>query len=439
MQLTAILVAFLTVALLYVSVRRASGRRRIYLPDALVAATASHTIGAMIIFGQSGTAAATFIVWAALLSFACVSLTTIAVLAISKSTRPTVSAEYFRSRTAYNRAIIGVALANLLIIAMIFSNPAIARLIIATFTATDDTTLLVVRKAITASTEGYMSPGLIKLVRDLISPIVIVAFILSRPRAARSFLLWIAVFLTMAAILIGGQRFPMLMLMAAIALGFIGRRAIEGQARGFKPLQVLKIATPILFLFFLMTSLLGRTNANASGLMKVEGTIVSLLDRAFVTVPREAGQTFHFWSEIGPTWGASWIADLAILLPGAQTTSLSNQLHEMLGGSAQGNSVLFFAADAWLAFGWVGVVIASILFVLLLHSIDRLLWGHRSPRNDAARVVMFLNIPMMYSPFLFVLYGGAVVLPIAIWSAITRKKPGFRKRVFQARRDPSEF
>ncbi len=412
----------------YIAVRRVSGRPAIYTPDAFVFATGSHTIGALIIRGTHETAAIQHISMAAFISFFSAILFTVIVVAVTRPNKPLLISSYFNRDQNYRLALMLVAFANLGIIAGLLLNPAISRLIIAAFFLTDETSLLVVRKAITASTEGYMSPGLIKLVRDVISPIVFVSFILSTPKAHRSTLLWFSVICALVGILIGGQRFPMLLVIVALAIGFNSRLMIDGRQSKFGLKKILLYSVGVLFVFYLMSSLLGRTEEGGTGPEAIWWSVASIFIRIFSTVPLEAEKTFEFWSTIGPTWGLSWLSDLAILLPGKASGSLSSELHQLGGGSAEGNAPLFFAIDAWFAFGWFGVPLASFLFVLLLNTLDTILWTYRSPRNDAARIVLYLNVPLMYSPFLFLLYGGLIVLVIVFWTLITRVIPSSLKQ-----------
>ena len=414
--------SFLCLTLLYVVLRLAALRRAIYLPDALVLATASHSVGAMLLWYQNETDATLFVSYAAFLSYGAVIVCTVTALILSRPYKPLPVLKYFHSSRSYRWALLLATLANLGIVAILFSNPAIAALIIASFTATGDTTLLAARKAITASSEGYMSPGLIKLVRDLIGPIVIVSFILSRPRAYRSIMLWFAVVSSLLAMLIGGQRFPMVMIIVALAMGFFIRQTVEGRKIKLGPKVVGSYAIIILVAFYTMSSLLGRGSEGSFGLESFLWSFTSIFERIFSTIPNEAVKTFPLWSTIGPTGGLSWLSDLSIQLPGAAGATLSNELHQLGGGSAEGNAPLFLAADAWLAFGWIGIPFASLLFVTILHFIDKILWLHRSPRNDAARIVLYLNVPLMYSPFLFLLYGGLVVMPIVAWTLMTRRR-----------------
>jgi hypothetical protein len=45
--------------------------------------------------------------------------------------------------------------------------------------------------------------------------------------------------------------------------------------------------------------------------------------------------------------------------------------------------------------------------------IDVVAVGSNSPLLFAAKIFLFFSIPIMYSPFLFILYGGIVVFTLA--------------------------
>lgn len=408
----------LPLLIIYVLVRRASARSIVYIPDALLMATGSHAVGSLMLLWRNDTEATQFIAAAALFSFYAVALSTIGVLLLTRPCRLRlrIYSVYISRVVSYDIALALIVVLNLGVMAILFSNSGIAALIVSAFTGAVDTNLLDVRKAITASTQGYVFPGLIKLVRDVVSPIAITSFVLSRHNALGSKLLWLSVLCTLCSILIGGQRFPAVLLIVSLVIGLLVRQAIEGEKIKFVSAKNLKYGITVLILFYVMSQLLGRTGDVSGGFAATLWTFTALVERIFIIVPQEAEKTFQFWSAIGPTWGLSWLSDLIILLPGAADTSLSSQLHELGGGSAQGNAPLFFAIDAWLAFGWIGIPLTSLLFVLLFHVIDATLWSYRSPCNDAARIVFYLNVPLMYSPFLFLLYGGIIILPIVGWT-----------------------
>lgn len=396
------------------------GLRRLYLSDAFVLGTASHALGSWILLAESETVASLFISSAAL---ACFAVTVLSVMLFKRKAgdeeRNSLKS-YSSNRIYFKSSLFLVIAINAFILYVILSNPGLSKLIFATITSADEGALLRVRKAITASTEGYMSPGLIKLGRDIISPILIGGFIVRFKYAKRSALLWVAVAITLLAMLVGGQRFPVLLLLITIFACSRARLAIDENVMHLSPRKFVAIGVACLIAFYFLSSSLGRVGNNDGGFNAILWSINSLVDRTLTTVPRESVKTYYFWSEIGPTQGVSWLRDIAVLIPG-QDLAFSNSLHQLAGGSAQGNAPLFYALDAWLAFGWPGVLIAPIFFVVLLNSIDGSLRRYRSPLTDASHIVMFVNVPLMYSPSLFLLYGGIVIIPLCLWSMTIKK------------------
>src|SRR5690606_20817204 len=112
--------------------------------------------------------------------------------------------------------LIVIALNSTILVAILM-NPSIMETIYIYLLSGSEGALLSVRKAITASTGGYMSPGIIKQVRDVISPILISSYIIFDRKYASQFMFWVALAFLIIAIFIGGQRFPIVLLMAMIS------------------------------------------------------------------------------------------------------------------------------------------------------------------------------------------------------------------------------
>lgn len=420
----------------YIAARLQTGRRRIYLPDGFAVMVSVHLIGASILHASLDNSASRFVFEIA--AVAVISTMISGCLIQVVVGRGTERAMAVARRDLSVVAMGVVLLANIGIASLILLNSNIRGLVLAAILYNEET-MLIVRKAITASTEGYMAPGVIKLVRDVSSPIVICAYVLSchaRQRsAAKSPLYWLTLLAVVVAIFVGGQRFPIIVLLCMLMLAFNTK-----WATGMRPSQFLMrtifYAALILAGYAVMSGLLGRTTSDASQLPAPLAAMGSMLERVFVIVPNEAIQSHAFWSPIGPTWGQSWWVDLVTLVPGQKTAlAFSSQLHVVAGGSEQGNAPLFFAADSWLAFGLFGVTFIPVLAMSGLYFLDDVLWTYRSPITDACRYLMMINGQTMYSPFLFLLNGGiavlAVVGAILVASLLhhTRRSP----RVYRAR------
>lgn len=405
----------------YVAARLHSRKRRIYLPDFFIFMLGTHFAGALWINIVNKSISSVFVL--EISSMALISATLVGSLVVSTSREPQRKPgnrlRYAKPKF-FTYGLIATLLVNVSIVALLLSNPAIWNLLIATFVV-DDATLLEVRKAITASTEGYMSPGLIKVFRDILSPIAVSAAIIGSRAGLKSVLLWVTILSIITAVIIGGQRFPMMVLIVMIAVSQVVRKKIHDNELRIRSLRTfLLYGVAGLALFSFLTRILGRGSSEEGPLAAILAPVTGILERVLFIVPNEANRTFFFWHPSGPSYGLSWLSDLATLVPGVSVSTFSSQLHQAGGGSAQGNAPLFFAADSWLAFGHVGVAISAAVFFLLYHFIDRVLWVYLSPLSYATRFLMMLYIPMMYSPFLFLLNGGIFVLPLIVMMIIHR-------------------
>jgi hypothetical protein len=153
--------------------------------------------------------------------------------------------------------------------------------------------------------------------------------------------------------------------------------------------------------------------------------VVALAHRAVIAVPRENTTSFSLWSGNAPALGAGWLTDLSGVLPGTQN-QLSNELAaannlKQNSRSTLGNSPLGLATDVYYNWGWLGLVIVPVLYSLAFGALDIGLTGSNSPLTSASKIFMFFAIPLMYSPFLFILYGGFVVMGILCYVWLLRK------------------
>lgn len=151
---------------------------------------------------------------------------------------------------------------------------------------------------------------------------------------------------------------------------------------------------------------------------------VALAHRAVIAVPRENTVSFYYWSRHKHAFGAGWMTDLAAIRPGTQT-QLANELFTLNwgggAGTVLGDSVLGLADDVYYNAGWFGVILVPALYALLFLLLDIALTASRSPLTSAAKIFIFFTIPLMYSPFLFVLHGGVVVVGILCYVRLLQR------------------
>lgn len=142
--------------------------------------------------------------------------------------------------------------------------------------------------------------------------------------------------------------------------------------------------------------------------------VVQLAHRAVMAVPQENTISYDAWADAAPTYGRGWIAELGGLRFGTQQ-QMSNKLSAAIRYGEQGNSPLALPTDLYYNWGLSGVVVFSAIYALLFFGLDLYLSSSGSPLLWAGKLFLFVSIPFMYSPFLFLLYGGAVVLALAAY------------------------
>ena len=310
---------------------------------------------------------------------------------------------------------------------VVLSNSIIAALL-SIASLSGEANLLEARKAITAGSEGYLAPGYVKQFRDILIPIALIAMMLTTPSLRRSSAAWFGFVTAIMAMLISGQRLVFVVFFLALLLGGFYARQIVALRSGLAPparrtpwLAVLVL----LVLYGVLTVLLGRANPDLSPTELVAEISINLFDRVLFAAPLENLLTFPIWQALGPTGGGSWFADLAAVLPGVDE-ALSNLLHSATGGSLLGNSPLGLPPDVWLAWGWPGLVLVPFLFAFAVGLLDMLLLGSRSPLFFALKIYLFVVLPICYSPYLFVLYGGAVAFILMTFLAVLRSGAWWR-------------
>lgn len=280
-----------------------------------------------------------------------------------------------------------------------------------------DSTFLEARKAITSGTDGYFAPGYIKQFRDIIIPVALIGTMGMSTKFRRSPLVWFAFMSAVLAMVVSGQRLVFVVFFLSLLLGsyYTSRFPARNQGATKRKSGIPWATIGALFgVYALLTVLLGRASEGLSVVGIVLEVVVNLLDRVFLAAPRENALTLPLWYAMGPTWGQSWLADLAGILPGVGE-SFSNILHSETGGSLQGNSPLGLPADVWYAWGWVGVLIVPFLYAFAIGIVDMVLLSNRSGIFFGLRLYLFVVLPICYSPFLFVLYGGAVVFVLILF------------------------
>lgn len=413
----------LMVFLAYVVIRKNSNHGRLYLADAFVWSLFFMFAGSVIVWFRFGTEGAGFTLYASSLALVSATLFQIPLVLLLPSYAPrSLPYSPVRKRAPYQLTLALIVVLNLGVILLLLSNPAIRSLLFSEVTG-GGSSVLAVRKAITASTEGYMAPGLIKQIRDILGPMLLAAYVLSAPQWRRRAIFWVAPIVLAAGIYLSGQRMPLMILFFVLALSSLVQVSIQQRHIRLDLRKAVLPATAGLAAFTMLTLALGRVGPGEGFLSALGGALPGIFERIVIRPVAEGVYTYPYWSSLGPTGGQSWLDGLSILLPGASGHTIYNQIHMLIGGSAQGNVSLIFPIESWLAFGWPGVVVAPVIFLMVINSLDRMLWLNRGPYTDAARYMFFGYLFVVHAPFGFLLYGGIVVLFVCAVIVCTRRRP----------------
>jgi hypothetical protein len=267
--------------------------------------------------------------------------------------------------------------------------------------------LLDIRKTISSGEAGYFAPGLVKQLRDILAPTLIFYLIVFYQGNFKRFSIIILLASTFGAMLIGGQRMPLLILFLVVFIAYTTRNNIVGKKLPLK----LKLGLPILGLIavFALNILLGRSDSDKSVFLSIVLLVLGMVERVVTVVPHENAAAFNFLTDLNFKPFSLWLADLSILLPGTQK-GLSNQIHSMLGGSEAGNSVLGLPLDIYLNSGYLGLILIPFVTVFSLSIMDRIIIRLNSPFLYSSKLVVSIYLPFAYSIYLFLLNGGIFII-----------------------------
>ncbi len=283
---------------------------------------------------------------------------------------------------------------------------------------TGETSLLEVRKAISSGEYGYFAPGYLKQGRDVLFPLAVGAFLMFGIPQRSRLLLGFSVAVVVVAIMVSGQRTPLILFTAVAALGLY-------LCQLYSVRQRVVLSALICFagvsLFLLMTTMLGRE----AEVISAGGSLAAPLgaiERLFARTPYENMLTVDAWWHESPTLGRTWLEDLSALLPGTQPM-MSSRLHVELGGSAAGNSVLGLPADLYLSWSWLGALIFPWLYMFGALAIDRYCILSPSPFSKSLKIYLTFAALQWYSPYLFILNGGLILLAVVSLDYLRRSMP----------------
>ena len=263
--------------------------------------------------------------------------------------------------------------------------------------------VLDLRVSLSSGEERWMAPGYIKQLRDILMPLggLLVLFAIRR-RPVRFVLLSFTLVPVIALLMISsGERSSVLLFL--IAVFYIAARTVRK-----RNLSAGVVVGPLLVAGLVaISTFLALTSSFASRRDYAEtNTVLILADRVLTRTPGENVLGARVWMRGALLPGAGWLSELASVIPGTQKT-LSNLIHEDLGGGDLGNSVLGTWIDVYYNFGWgLGIFAAfsvGIFIAFFNHWVNSM--RARSWPADICGLWISICMLMVLSPFGFLLYG----------------------------------
>lgn len=280
------------------------------------------------------------------------------------------------------------------------------------FSGDTSESVLDLRLGFSSGEEQWMAPGYVKQLRDILMPLggLLVLFAIRR-RTIRFVLLAFTLVPVISVLMISsGERSSVLLFL--MAMFYVAARTVKRRnlsvAAVLGPLLVAALVAVGTFIA-LTSSFADRREYGDSN------TALVFVDRVVTRYPEENVLGAPVWSRGAPFPGAGWLSELASVVPGTQKT-LSNLIHENLGGGDLGNSVLGTWIDVYYNFGWwLGLVAAFLVGIFMAffnHWVNVARAGSWS--GDICGLWISICMLLVLSPFLFLLYGP-FLLSAVLW------------------------
>lgn len=399
-------VALIFLIFSYLIIRFKNVSERIYLADSFLIGITIYTIGSIILYRNFYNEISQNILELSLIAFISATVGAIMGLFIKKTKNIIYKKDFISTKIL----IFFSSFITLIFIFLVIRNNEIYTQLISFFI--DNTEgYNSIRKQITSGSSGYFAPGYIKQFRDIMGPIALVSLISYRKKFSNKLYLIIPFLIILIGVFLSGQRG---VLFAFILLLFL---ALTKKIKIISARTIIYIIA-VLFSFSIFSIFLGRNDPFSQDPIIVQA-LNQITERIFLVLPLENYNSSVIW--FGKvTYGASWISEISKILPGTDF-GLSNMMHSANLGSYEGNSVLGLPIDIYYSFGYLGVIIFPIFYSLILSYIDRRILNSDSNLVLFSKIFLFIQLPFIFSPYGFILYGGAFILLLRFFITIFEK------------------
>jgi hypothetical protein len=223
---------------------------------------------------------------------------------------------------------------------------------------------------------SYIGAGYVNQFKNTVLPLIVLflsaRYLLLR---GRKDLLYVAVLtpFTLLFLLGTGQRGQLIFVLEIGMLFYVSVLPFRTARR-----VLLRFLGVGLCFLFLSTLFLGRVERSANTPGVVPSIAKEIVERAFVEQQRASVIGFRYVYGQDTQYGQEWLDELAGILPSHRGSTLANDVHAQMYGSARGTAPPSIWGVAWYNLGWVGVVLSSVVLASLAHFVQvRMVRGRR--------------------------------------------------------------
>ena len=278
--------------------------------------------------------------------------------------------------------------------------------------------------------EEYFAPGYVNQFKNILLPLMVL-FLLARKvilkNSGRIHGLFIAIlmFVSLYFLLMTGQRAPVFWIGAIAVVYFL---VVLPRKKAVKySVAVVGIFTVS---FLALTLILGR-----GGIGSLEGAddylelFLQLPERLFSINQASGVYGFRYIYERPVQYGADWVAQLQILLPGKGGITIDNELNALFTGTTRGTAPPSIWGSIWYNFGLLGAIIVPfILGIVYQNTYYRLIRGPKTLFRTLAFTFFFVSLGTwgVGGPFWLVNNGLLAVVLLILFERIW---VGFNDRI----------
>ncbi len=374
---------------------------------AVILTSVMYLVGATIVVWRDGSAAANLVyfVCVALISVYCFAyLGTCAAFGLSQySQRPVANWLAPGISPLMKFAFLAFAVGSVgAVVYLTGTNKLLAALYQFVVAGDSETSVLELRVGFSSGEERWFAPGYVKQLRDVLMPLAALLVLFTLRLKPLRFLVVAALLIPIVAVLMisSGERGPVLLFL--IGAAYSARQSLRNGTYSLRVLLVPLVCVAAVGggAFVALTSSFTSRQYDDMPMALI------LADRIVTRAPEENVNGAPVWSQGASFPGAGWLSELASVLPGTQVT-LSNLIHEELGGSDKGNSVLGMWVDVFYNFGYFFSVPVAATLGVLIAFFNHWVNTRRKTSHEADVCGIWISVTMLMvlSPLGFLLYG----------------------------------